>query len=79
MTQLAIAAKQQNYREHLAGIGVHLPDKATVADIATSLSDTLDRKLALGSKGSGSFNSPFYISRNSVKWFFSPRLAGYRC
>jgi len=21
-------------------------------------------------KGSGSFNSPFYISRNSVKWFF---------
>lgn len=48
MTQLAIAAKQENYREHLAGIGVHLPDKATVADIATSLSDTLDRKLALG-------------------------------
>lgn len=48
MTQLAIAAKQENYREHLAGIGVHLPDKSTVADIATALSDTLDRKLATG-------------------------------
>lgn len=46
MTQLAIAAKQQNYREQLASSGVSIPANATVADIATALSDALDRKLA---------------------------------
>lgn len=46
MTHIAIAARQNDPRQYLESIGVTLPDNATIADIAVSMTGALDARAA---------------------------------
>jgi hypothetical protein len=45
MTQLAIAAKKENFGEHLQSLGVNLPQDTSLPDLAAAISEALDNKL----------------------------------
>ena len=45
MTQLAIAAKKDNFHEHLNSLGVNLPSDTSLPDVAAAISEALDRNL----------------------------------
>lgn len=45
MTQLAIAAKKDNFSEHLQSVGINLPHDTSLPDVAAAVTEALDRKL----------------------------------
>ena len=45
MTQLAIAAKKDNFSEHLQSVGINLPQDTSLPDIAAAITEAMDRKL----------------------------------
>lgn len=52
MTQLAIAAKKDNFHEHLESLGISLPSNTSLPDVAAAISEALDRNLESTSRRS---------------------------
>lgn len=48
MTQLAIAAKKEDFRGHLSSVGVEFSENASLPEIASAISDAMDTKLSKG-------------------------------
>jgi len=45
MTQLAIAAKKDNFNDHLQSVGINLPEDTSLPDVAAAVAEAMDRKL----------------------------------
>jgi hypothetical protein len=45
MTQLAIAAKKDNFNDHLQSVGINLPQDTSLPDVAAAVAEAMDRKL----------------------------------
>jgi len=45
MTQLAIAAKKDNFNDHLQSVGINLPQDSSLPDVAAAVAEAMDRKL----------------------------------
>jgi len=45
MTQLAIAAKKDNFNDHLQSVGINLRQDTSLPDVAAAVAEAMDRKL----------------------------------